>query len=144
MKILLVLSLCCIFLHCHGQEIIDKSCSTNVQLTVAIDTVYANMDSVFKRDTTWRGQVDYRAFCNPCFKLRPLNEKYKVVSFVITSERNDGYIIERKYTGNIIDTSHGLVEIGASKQNSTVLITCILALHANGNIYTLRSISIRR
>ena len=131
-------------LNSNGQHNGEKSCHTNVELDVAIDTVYQHPDSSIKKDSVNRSfSVDYAWFCNPCYVLRPLNEKFKVVRFKIISE-SDEEIIERFFTGDTITINSGIVEITRAKTGSTILLDCIQARHENGKIYILRDLSIRK
>ena len=124
-----------------GQDVIDKSCQTNVDLVVVIDTVYDKMDS-YTKDTTSRGPVDYKCFCNPCYVLRPLNQKYKVISFIMIFD-SPHEVVERRYTGDTIGCNTGIVQVGSAPNKSTLSINCIKARHENGNIYTLKNIFIQ-
>ena len=130
------------FLNSDGQVILDKSCHTDVELSVVLDTVYHKMES-FPKDTTGnKSQVDFGCYCNPCYILRPLNEKYKVISFIMTldSPKNS---VERRYSGDTISCNNGMVQINMAVKTNTISITCIKARHENGNVYTLKNFIIR-
>jgi hypothetical protein len=131
------------FLGSYAQYQAGKSCHTNVELAVVIDTLYQHFDPAIKKDSSRTGFfVGYAAFCNPCYVLRPLNEKYKVVSFKIISESNED-ITEKIFRGDTITIKSGLVDITKARQGSTILFDCIQARHENGQIYVLRNLSIR-
>lgn len=127
----------------HSQVTKDKTCRTNVELDVALDTIYWARDSVKKEKREHSSViVDYGAGCNPCWILKSLNEKYRVVSFTLTTKSEED-IYEIPVLGNTI-TGMALVQFRIAKKGETIFFECVRALHENGNIYTLKPFSIIR
>ena len=145
MKTLVLVLLILISFSSYGQQNIEKSCHTNMEVVVVVDSTFHNIDSIIQSESAKKPGMflDFSWFCDPCYSLRPLDQKYKVISFKITSDSRGGDIVERNYTGTTMG-SEGRVQIKSAVRNSIILISCIKARHENGNIYTLKNVTLRR
>lgn len=122
----------------------NKECRTNVVLEVVLDTVYQKIDSLpQKQDNPSSFVVDRMSFCNPCYKLRPLNSGYRIVAFKLMAEAEAGEIWEINISGdNLTSNSGAMVALASAKKGEPIYFYCIKAKHENGNIYVLKDFSI--
>lgn len=131
-------------LHSAAQWPAEKNCRTNVMLDVAIDTITRTNNSVRGDSSTDRPGfiICYAGSAFPGYILRPLNDNYEVVSFLLITEAGD-YIIEVPVQGNAITTKARLA-LSQTSAGGTTWFECIRARHTNGNTYVLKSFSIVR
>lgn len=122
----------------------EKECKTTVELEVLIDTVYEKPANTAKAGEKPSGFItDKAAYCNPCYRLRPANDKYKVVEYGVEAEDNDGYINSVTVQGDGITAPGRYLQVlNAAKKNTPISFYCIKARHENGSIYVLRSFTI--
>lgn len=131
---------------CTAQTGTEKECKTTVELDVLIDTIYDKPDTAEKTAEKPSGLItDKAAYCNPCYRLQPANDKYRVVEFGLDAEDEEGYINSVTVQGDRITSSgRSLLVLNAAKKNAPVSFYCIKARHENGSIYVLKSFNITK
>ncbi len=131
-------------LHSAAQWPAEKNCRTNVMLDVVIDTLTRTNDSTRRDSSPSRPGfiICYGGSSIPGYILRPLNDNYEVVSFLLITESGDD-IIEVPVQGNAITTA-ARSALNQTSAGGTTWFECIRARHTNGNTYVLKSFSILR
>ncbi len=120
---------------------VTKDCRPTVDLGVSFQRVEQTKDDRPTDKDSAGGLVCYIKEAAD-FKLKPLNDDYEVVSFVISASNKSGDIMETTNEGSQIQP-RAMMVINFREKQSLVYFDCIKARHKSGVVRTLKPAAIK-
>ena len=121
---------------------VAKRCHFTVDLGVSFHWVESAMDKSKSADKDSLRGIVCVGGNTAQFQLRPLNDAYEVISFVISASNKSGDVLETTNEGSQIQPKAMMV-VDFRKKNSLVYFDCIKARHKSGVIRILKSAAIK-
>jgi hypothetical protein len=143
-KIIITIVIFFISICLNAQTGSQNECRTNVELDVVIDTTYFKADTSKRQKEEPEGIVFYAGYLTQSYKLKALNDKFKIIGFRIGAESSNNDFVETIVEGNSLTGGDGGQVLSYAKIGTIVYIDCIKAKHENGKIYVLKPLSIRK
>jgi hypothetical protein len=123
----------------------DAQCKSYILEGVVLmrDTAQCNMTRVDDTSSPSLNGIVCGTGGNRGYYLKAVNPSFEIISFTIMTENAEGDILEANCTGEGL-TPFSITAYNTAAPGTDVNFFCVKARHTNGNIYTLKPLTIRR